>query len=139
MGALPMAAIRRLVLAGAPRKGAEVAQRRRECLRELLGNPDLSHVGAADVRNAWEHADERIDDFVPRLQVGDIVSQLHVSARQPGPRTYAMRRFDPNTLTLHFLDVGIPLREASVEIADLRTRLDAAWVRLHTEVVRPWG
>jgi hypothetical protein len=132
-----MAAIRRLILDGQAKK-PKVAQRRRERVRALLGDPALIHIGSPVVRNAWEHMDERIDELMPQLQAGDAVSHLAVSPSAPAPRTKTLKRFDPNTLTLHFLDQTIPLRDARAEVADLMTRIDNAFARLHTEVVLPW-
>lgn len=115
-----------------------MAQHRRDVLRAFLDDPALPNVYNSAVRNSWEHADERIDEFVPTLQVGDSVSQLHVSARTPEPRTKMLKRFDPQALTIHFLEQAIPLRPARAEVADLSSRLDDAMVRLHAEVARPW-
>ena len=133
-----MAAIRRLLHSGQSRNQS-VAQHRRDVLRAFLGDPSLPNVYNAAVRNSWEHADERIDEFVPTLHVGDSVSQLNVSSHTPEPRSKMLKRFDPQALTIHFLDQAIPLRPARAEVADLSSRLDSAIVRLQAEVVRPWG
>lgn len=130
-----MAAIRRLVVAG-PRD--PVADRRRKALQSLLGNPSLTNVATPSVRNAWEHLDERLDRLLPKMQSGAL-SHLHVAATAPHNDTVALKRFDPVTMTIHFAGEGIPLRPAHTEIDLLYTRLEAAMVRLQSEIVLPWG
>ncbi len=130
-----MAAIRRLLFGGG--KPSPVPDRRRQELRALLGNPVLPSFQSASVRNSWEHLDDRLDALIPGLTTGSI-SHIHVAARDLSPGQLALKRFDPRTLTVYFVDDGIPLRPAVNDAATLKDSLDQAMIRLHTEIVRPW-
>lgn len=130
-----MAAIRRMLFAGA---NSPAIDRRRAALQGLLNTPALPSFMSATVRNAWEHLDERLDESIPLMTAGSL-SHLHVAARDLSPGSLALKRFDPRTLTIYFAEDGIALRPAIEDAATLSRHLDAAMVRLHTEVVRPWG
>jgi hypothetical protein len=130
-----MAGIRRLLIGG-EKNG--VADRRRRELQSLLGNPTLPSFQSPSVRNSWEHLDERLDRLIPQLSSGSI-SHIHIAARDPSPGVITLKRFDPLTLTVFFLDEGIPLRPAIADAAILQSCLDSAMGRLHNEIVRPWG
>lgn len=129
-----MAAIRRLISSGQPNA---VADYRRRILREFLGDPVLTHVCSAAVRNAWEHLDERMDRLIPQLTSGS-VSHVYVAATPPGPGAVTLKRFDPVGFTIHFTDEGIPLRPAAREITGLLECLEKGLSRLANEVVAPW-
>lgn len=128
-----MAAIRRMLFAGG---NSTVIDRRPAALQQLLSAPTLPSFTSATVRNAWEHLDERLDERIPLLTAGSL-SHIHVAARDPSPGELALKRFDPRTLTIYFAEDGVPLRPAIEDAATLSHCLDAAMVRLHTEIVRP--
>jgi hypothetical protein len=129
-----MSAIRHLLVSG---RSDPVANRRREVLREFLGNPKLAHVCSVVVRDAWEHLDERMDSLIPSLTSGSI-SHVYVSADPPKPDQITLKRFDPVRFAIHFTDQSIPLRPAAEEVQDLRNLLDPALKRLTSEEVFPW-
>lgn len=131
-----MAAIRRLLLEGGTKPSAKT-KRRRAALFTLLGEPPLPQISSSLVRNDWEHLDERLDDFLPDTNHGS-VSNLHVNTRLPAVGVYALRRFDPVSLEIAFLDRRISLHAARDEARELVSRVDAAMERLHTEIIDPW-
>lgn len=130
-----MTAIRRLIIGG---KDSPTAARRRLALRRLLDDPHLPNIGSATVRNSWEHFDERLDTLIPTISGGSL-SHLRVAPGAPDAAIIALRRFDPLTLTIYFVDQEVLLRPAVAEVGMLRARLDQAMLRLHDEIVDPWA
>jgi hypothetical protein len=133
-----MAVVRRMLLI--KQKNNPKANRRREVLNALLGKPRLPVIESATVRNKWEHLDEELDGILPNVGVGDSSSTMHVSAKDLAPRTFALKRFDPRTLTLYSLDGdSIVLHEAAAEMELLRQRLEEAMKKLKHIIVKPWN
>ena len=130
-----MSAIRHLLVSG---RVDPIADRRREVLRRLLNNPDLTNVATPKVRDSWEHLDERLDKILPQMETGSI-SHVYVAAKPPHSGTITLKRFDPVDFVIYFVDEGIPLRPAAREIANLKVRLEEAMRTLSREIVRPWG
>lgn len=129
-----MAAIRR-ILRPAP-KAKHKAKRRAEALLKLLDDPPLANVTSVGVRNSWEHLDERLDDWLAERQAGfGSVSEIHVSVKPPEQTTKVLRRFDPNGFAIHFSDTCISLRPCQNEIADLKQRINKAYLSLQAEKV----
>ncbi len=95
-------------------------------LQDMLNHPDLKHICARAVRNAWEHFDERLDKIIagPRPKR---YSHESISPDPPDPETLVFRRVDPVRLTIHVLDQEIPIAPCLHEVR----ALDAAVIAAH--------
>jgi hypothetical protein len=91
----------------------------------MLGQPNLEHVCSAEVRNGWEHLDERLDEIVVSPTFRSF-SQLSVSASPPSADTLVFRGVYPVRLSIHVLDQEIPLRPCLYEIRALKAAVVAA-------------
>lgn len=111
----------------------EVAERRRS-LREALGVSDESPLASRDLRNHFEHFDERIERWADEdphrnlvdTNVGSIGTIPGVDPRQ------LMRHFDPSTATVYFRGEAFelqPIVTAADEIAAAADR------ELHGETI----
>lgn len=98
---------------------SEYKSKRNITLQHLLGEPSLSHVFTKNVRNSWEHHDERLDKLLKKLNLGDGLSGIYVSPKPPKDRVSALKRFDPISMTIYFLDDGIKLDQCLNEIEAL--------------------
>ncbi len=129
-----MAAVRRILYPN--QKATSVIKHRALTLLKVLGAPPLANITSAQVRNSWEHFDERLDNYLTaRKGTGGTVSELHVSAQPLDTTTTILRRFDPVEITIHFARDKLSLRPAAVEIKDLSERINAAYRCLQTEHV----
>jgi len=129
-----LAGVRRVLYPSAMASAA--VKRRSAALLAVLEHPPLAAVTGVDVRNSWEHLDERLDAYLVSHPSGTrSVSEVHVSASTPSTGTVALRRFDPLDLAIHYADQRIALRPCADEMADLSSRINHAYVRLHTEQV----
>jgi hypothetical protein len=129
-----MAAVRRILY---PNKKASVlAKSRASAILNVLEVPTLVNVTSVDVRNSWEHFDERLDKYLTALgSVGGSIAELHVSVLPLNATTTVLRRFDPIELAIYFAGDKISLRPAAAEMKDLSERIHAAYSRLQTEHV----
>ncbi len=127
-----MAAIRR-VLRPSQRASSKVKERSTALLR-LLGNPPFPNVTSVQVRNSWEHFDERLDDILGTRTKGS-VSELYVSSKIPDSDTIVMRRFDPVGFAIHFVNQSIALRPCIAEVKQLSGLIEQAYARLQSERV----
>ncbi len=129
-----LAAVRRVLRpnSSAPAK----AKRRATAIDDLLGQPPLTNVTAVSVRNSWEHLDDRLDDWLGTRTPGTgSITEIHVSCHPPSPSTTVLRRFDPVHFAIHFGGAVVSLSSCIVEMNDLQSRIDQAYVRLRTEKV----
>lgn len=111
-----MAAIKRLLFS----TKNNASKRRCTLVMDILGHPDLPSLRSLDVRNAWEHFDERLDELCC-TELPNSISPIYVSAKVPANDTLALRRFDPIDLTISYIDKSILLRPCLVEIQRLKT------------------
>lgn len=129
-----MAAVRRALFPS--RKSTVVVIRRSRALLSLLGDPSLPYMTSVEVRNSWEHLDERLDTLLRNRVPGQMsVSEVHVSATGPGPNIVALRRFDPAEFAIHYAGQRIALRPCAIEMAELSALIDRAYIRLRSERV----
>ena len=120
--------IRLMLFPGSRR--ASAVKKRCALLQEMLGHPPLEHVCSPEVRNGWEHLDERLDSIVMSPTFKRF-SHYSISADVPHPDTLVFRCLDPKTLTIRFLDQEVPLRPCLNEIRGLK----AAIVRTHDSLL----
>lgn len=106
--------------------------RRCASLRNLLGEPSLPHIASSEVRNSWEHLDERMDALLPSVRDYSI-SQIYINTKNPGSSELALKRFDPNDLSIWFLDKRIPLLECEPEVQLVLERVKLGFIRLQIE------
>lgn len=125
-----MASIRRLLFDLDRRD--EVIRHRCTRLRELLGNPSTPQLSSALVRNSWEHLDERLDDQIPAIH-GKSVSPVYVASYEPTDDMLTLKRFDPNSCSIWFLDSQVPLRECAQEVELIFERINVAFSKLQSE------
>ncbi len=115
----------RLMLYAGGRKDRAIVTRCK-FLQDILKHPVLDHVCAPAVRNAWEHFDERLDKII-RGSHPNRYSHESISPDAPEPDTLVFRRIDPVRLTIHVLDMEIPVAPC---LAEVRT-LNAAVIHAH--------
>jgi len=129
-----LAAVRR-VLRPSP-IAPTTARDRATAIDGLLGQPPLLNVTSVNVRNSWEHLDERLDDWLDNRTPGfGSVTELLVSCTPPSSTTTVLRRFDPVQFAIHFGGSGVSLKDCVMEMDDLQKRIDQAYVKLQTEIV----
>jgi hypothetical protein len=106
---------------------------RNRCARlmELLGNPDIPYLSSAMIRNAWEHLDERLDEAIPSTQ-GRVVSPVYVSSFEPTKEMVTLKRFDPKSFSIWFMDHQIPLLQCETEVKLIFERVHQAFSKLQT-------
>lgn len=98
-----------------------IATRRGKRLRELMNIENLPALRALDLRNSFAHIDERLDQLLEESPTDEIV-QIHL-ARKPPTARLVLKRFNPTTITLSYLDKEADLALCASEI---RTILAAA-------------
>lgn len=125
-----MAAVRRILH---PDKKDTARHARAAILLIILGNPSLTNIASAKVRNSWEHFDERLDEVLAKRNLySHPVTELQVS-RYPLPNnTVVLRRFDPVTCAIHFAGDNIDLRQAATEMNSLQQSVNSAYSILKT-------
>lgn len=129
-----MAAIRRILR---PKDGSKPAVKRRSsALLKLLGEPAIPNlVVAIEVRNSWEHIDERLDDILRTRQRGSVEPTIYISSTPPDSNAIVLRRFDPIGFAIHFGDDVIALRPCIEEVSQLLKLVDGAFVQLRSEII----
>ena len=114
----------RLMLYPGKRRSQTIAKR---CafLQKMLGNPRLEHVCTSEVRNSWEHFDERLDHVIRKPRFKSF-SNISISVDRPPADTLVFRQVDAVRLTIHVLDQEIPIRPCLSEIRALNAAVVAA-------------
>jgi hypothetical protein len=107
-----------------------VAAKRSAALRELLTLEDLPSLRSLGVRNAFEHIDERLDRLLKEGPSERFV-WLHLARDEPRSGL-SLKRFNPNTLTLSYLDSELDLEKCHSEILHVREKLKGAYGRVRT-------
>lgn len=100
------------------------AARRAGELRERLQIPDLPTLRNLAVRNSFEHIDERIDKLIASDPDGPFV-WLHTSRHEP-TAPLVLKRFNPNTMTLHYMEEGFDLVACRDELLTVERIAEAA-------------
>ena len=110
----------------------ELKKERGKKLSELLGNPPLENTFNKNVRNSWEHHDERLDGLLKNYNgKSRSLSEIHVSVFPPKETTIVLKRFDPTSMTIHFLNDVIELEQCFHEIVQLTININQAIQKLH--------
>jgi hypothetical protein len=125
-----MSAIRRIIFP----KGK--SKPRGETLYNLLNKPILKYVRSTNVRNSWEHHDERLENILSRRVIGSAFSEIHVHPNAPKENETVLRRFDPLTLSIHFTGDIVELKPCITEIQHLKKEINEAFARLQLEIVK---
>lgn len=133
-----VASIRRILFLG-DRKGKKhtLTEKRCTALMELLGSPDLPCINSAEVRNAWDHMDERLDEFLKDWDGGSI-SSIHIASAPPN-KSVALRRFDPANFSILFANKEISLSSCIEESKLLSERVDMTLKKLQSQSVSIYG
>jgi hypothetical protein len=120
------------------------AARRSAALRGLLEIDDLPTLRDLGVRNAFEHIDERLDRLLREAPSAEYV-WLHL-ARTEVTDGAVLKRLNPRTLTLSYLDAQLDLEHCSAEIGLIQERLKGSYERsrkfeplLHSGTARDAG
>ncbi|MDP2681114.1 MAG: hypothetical protein Q8O85_20690 [Rhodoferax sp.] len=107
-----------------------LAAKRGAALRGLLQLEDLPSLRTLGVRNAFEHIDERLDRLLNENPSEKFV-WLHLSPDEP-PAGLVLKRFNPNTLQLSYLDNQLNLEDCHSEILRVREKLNGAYDKVRT-------
>ena len=105
-------------------------------MRQLLDNPSIPNLERLAVRDSWEHSDERLDSVLKARRRGVPVAEIHVSATPPSIDQITLRRFDPTSFAIHYLDDSIPLNAITSEAGLLESKMKDAFIRLRTDIVK---
>lgn len=125
------ASIQRLLnIGGRTGPKAKRALARCEALMRFLGQPAIPTILSVEVRNSWEHMDERLDKLLENDWFTS-VTPIHVSHKSPDPNTLVLRHFDPHYFEIKFANSAISLAELEKEISILEGCISAAYVKLN--------
>jgi hypothetical protein len=97
------------------------AGRRSAKLRKLLSIESLPHLNSLAVRNSFEHIDERIDKLI-QYPPSEAVVQLHLALREP-EHHLVLKRFNPKTITLHYLDEKLDINCCAEELNQVLSKV----------------
>jgi hypothetical protein len=99
---------------------------RGERLRALLEfeRRDLPTLNTLGVRNAFEHIDRELDHFL-ESSPAELV-QYHLTRHAPPKGVAVLKRFDPRSLSLSYLDTRLDLRACYSEIELVEERVSKA-------------
>lgn len=111
-----------------PRGTKTATQNRGRRLRELLEIADLPNLASSTVRNSFEHIDERLDRLLSSFKGGSICP-ISVARERP-EQSIVLKRFDPNSLSILFLDDAVSLESCYAETLKLEATLPAAFDQL---------
>jgi len=100
-------------------------------LMELLGNPIFKYINSPIVRNAWEHIDENIDNYLTNSNYTEISPIYIVGDSEPSQNTLALKLFNTNDLSISFANKTISLRNCISEIKILSECIQSALYRLN--------
>lgn len=95
-----------------------LAARRGKRLRELMNIEHLPALRSLEVRNSFAHIDERLDQLLKENATDEIV-QIHL-ARTPPTANLVLKRFNPSTLTISYLDQEANLALCAEEVRTIR-------------------
>ena len=107
-----------------PAPGSARDQPRATRLRALLGVDETSPLNAVDMRNHFEHFDERLERWAAHpgpKALGDRLIGPRQAVTTVGPITY-YRTFDPARLVVSFEDEEYPLHPVIAAARDLAAR-----------------
>lgn len=108
-------------------------QKRCAALMSILDHPKLPVINSIDVRNSWEHLDERLDDLLSAKSYNSY-SPVHTAAKPPNAGTFVFRHFDPKLLKIKHGTETICLKALTEETNELSYSVDKAFKRLQTEL-----
>ncbi|MEJ1371518.1 MAG: hypothetical protein RPU34_12575 [Candidatus Sedimenticola sp. (ex Thyasira tokunagai)] len=98
-------------------RAAQTAKNRAMELRENIGVNDLTVLRSRNVRNSFEHTDERIDELLKTMGNADLC-QIHI-ANKPPVSEFVLKRFNPATMEISFLNRQVDTQACIEEINEL--------------------
>lgn len=128
-----MTAIRNLLFENKRKK--PIIINRCSALKGLLGHPNLPILSSTLVRNSWEHLDERLDNILPTNR-GHPIEPIRIAPGKPDPNDLSIKRFDPNDISIWFLNQRISLPDCQLEIELISKRIDEAFNLLQVQHYR---
>lgn len=108
------------------------AARRGKRLRELMNIEHLPALQALEVRNSFAHIDERLDQLLESNETDEIV-QIHL-ARTPPTAKLVLKRLNPTTLTLSYLDQEANLALCAKDVRTIRAAVINLLDRKRSEI-----
>lgn len=123
------------------KKATKMAESRRVVLRQLLDLEvdQLANLKNLDVRNSFEHIDERLDEHLADPAIRECSwDPFHVQESEPEPGTFVLKRFDPRNLTISFAKDVIELQPCVEEVKLIESRINPALKRLYGDRVPLW-
>lgn len=132
------ASVSRMLFVG-KREGAKAKRLARRCevLMVLLGNPQLDSIRWLEVRNSWEHLDERLDEVLVARSYKSY-SEVHVSPQPPSADTFVNRHFDPTRFVIRHGPDAVALNPIIQECELLVDRVARALNTLSTGLHNPY-
>lgn len=116
------------------RKGAPWYRTRGRTLRTRFHVKDTSAFSDRSLRNAFEHFDEKLDDF---LRDGNaIVIDSNVGPKAAIPALPVLRHLDPTTWVVSFLDQSLNLEQLAKAAAGLPQKMRGVSFMLDAELDR---
>lgn len=107
-------------------------QKRCKSLMALLGNPALEYIFSPNIRNSWEHIDERLDTYLQDMG-NSTISPFNIGTSESDHETLVLKGFNTSDLSIRFVNETINLKECISEINILVGCIDLALLRLQTE------
>lgn len=131
--------VAKILFAGADAKNSKLkrnpmlamAAKRSAALRKLMNVENLPSLRLLGVRNAFEHIDERLDRLL-RDKTSERLVWVHLSRRAPPPGI-VLKRFDPNTLKLSYLNDELDIAACNTEVSRVQEQLMGAYDRVRKD------
>jgi hypothetical protein len=105
-------------------KAAEATEADRKPLRTLVGVADESPLKARNVRNSFEHFDERIIAWHEASETQFYASR-QIGQAEDWPAGALLGNYDPATGIVTFLDNSVSIRDLMVELHRILEKLNA--------------
>ncbi len=122
-----MSAINRFLFS----EGTSKSKNRSRYLKELLDGVSLDSISSKNVRNSWEHNDERMDKEISKGFEYASLSHIHVSVKPPKENACVFKRFDPVDLSISFLSDKVQLKQCFNEVELLKVKVDEVFIKLN--------
>lgn len=102
------------------------SRKRGEAFRQVLQLPEKHPLNDKRLLAIWEHADEKLDDWVGRTKgqkiVFDHLGPLSDLPGAPLPEENIYRAYDPNSMVFYFRGDGFKLQAIANAISDIYSR-----------------
>jgi len=103
-------------------------QKRGQDLREILQLPDKHPLNDRRLSGLWEHADEKLEDWVGRTKGEKVVfdhlgSLAELKKQVPVADGHVFRLYDPQTLTFYYRGEGFKLQGLADAISNIYSKI----------------